>query len=66
MAAAQVEPPFERPLYLRGERRVMAGSVRWRTAPSERHGLQYEGSANGRFGERRGQQQVAGLNRPTS
>lgn len=30
-AAVQVEPPFERPLYLRGERRVFAETVSKRT-----------------------------------
>ena len=34
MAAAQVELPFERQLYLQAERRVVAGVVRSRTAAS--------------------------------
>jgi hypothetical protein len=36
MAAAQVERPFKRQLYLRAERRVVAECVRRRTAASEK------------------------------
>ncbi len=51
MAAAQVEPPFERPLSLWAQRRLMAGVVRSRTAASWQRNSQKPPVLSGGFGE---------------
>ena len=58
MAAAQLERPFKRQLYLQAERRVVAGCVRSRTAASWQRNSQkgpvpqrrLRGSPDARFG----------------